>query len=331
MLPFSADGERQRAGCRMCPRHQLAVPACFVAERRDTALVPHDEKECVVQRYSFGSMSVGVLHMFCRMQGPCHQRVRYQLWQSNSLARAWCHGISIRSALGFLLQLDLQRRENIAARTSRGSLYRQQIGTFLSGMMSLTTQASLLVRDSSCVGPTAVCASGPPDPSKWSFELGDSGWGNGELQFYTDSPKNAYVSDGCLRIRALLQKCGSRDFTSSRLTTLGKNDWQHGRFEARVRLPCGRGTWAGIWMMPTSGEPWPTGGEIDIVEHVGHDAGRIHGTVHTALCNHQQASQVGGILPLSVDLWHTYGIEWNAERIDFHCDGFRYFRIRKDP
>lgn len=171
---------------------------------------------------------------------------------------------------------------------------------------------------------------GPPDPSKWSFELGDSGWGNGELQFYTDSPKNAYVSDGCLRIRALLEKCGSRDFTSARLTTLGKNDWQHGRFEARVRLPCGRGTWAGIWMMPTAGEPWPTGGEIDIVEHVGHDAGRIHGTVHTALCNHQQASQVGGILPLSVDQWHTYGIEWNAERIDFHCDGFRYFRICKD-
>jgi len=171
---------------------------------------------------------------------------------------------------------------------------------------------------------------GPPDPSKWSFELGDSGWGNGELQFYTDSPKNAYVSDGCLRIRALLEKCGSRDFTSARLTTLGKNDWQQGRFEARVRLPCGRGTWAGIWMMPTAGEPWPTGGEIDIVEHVGHDAGRIHGTVHTALCNHQQASQVGGILPLSVDQWHTYGIEWNAERIDFHCDGFRYFRICKD-
>ena len=228
------------------------------------------------------------------------------------------------------LQLALQKRENIAARTSPGSLYRQQMGTFLSGMMSSTTQAGLFVRDSSCVAPTAVCTSGPPDPSKWSFELGDSGWGNGELQFYTDSPKNAYVSDGCLRIRALLEKCGSRDFTSARLTTLGKNDWQHGRFEARVRLPCGRGTWAGIWMMPTAGEPWPTGGEIDIVEHVGHDAGRIHGTVHTALCNHQQASQVGGILPLSVDQWHTYGIEWNAERIDFHCDGFRYFRICKD-
>ena len=172
---------------------------------------------------------------------------------------------------------------------------------------------------------------GAPDPSKWSFELGDSGWGNGELQFYTDSTENAYVSDGCLRIRALLRKHGTRDFTSARLTTLGKMDWLHGRLEARARLPCGRGTWAGIWMMPTEGEAWPSGGEIDIVEHVGHDAGRIHGTIHTALCNHQRASQVGGILTLQTDTWHTYGIEWTAEQINFLCDGCRYFRITKDP
>ena len=107
-------------------------------------------------------------------------------------------------------------------------------------------------------------------------------------------------------------------------------DWIHGRFEARVRLPSGRGTWAGIWMMPTEGEPWPCGGEIDIVEHVGHDAGRIHGTLHTALCNHQRASQVGGVLPLSSEQWHTYGVEWTSQRIDFLCDGHLYFRIVKD-
>lgn len=172
---------------------------------------------------------------------------------------------------------------------------------------------------------------GPPNPSKWSCELGDHGWGNGELQSYTDAPTNVWVSDGLLHIQAKRETHGQRHYTSARLTTKGKADWLYGRIEVRLRLPSGRGTWAAAWMLPTHNRfgDWPMCGEIDIMEHVGHDAGRIHGTIHTEMCNHKKGTQVGQILPVAIEEWHTYGVAWSYNRLSFFHDGHRYLTVTK--
>ena len=116
------------------------------------------------------------------------------------------------------------------------------------------------------------------DPAKWTFDLQpcpDWGWGNNEMQRYTDDPDNAWVHNGTLNIRA---RCRSEnDCTSARILT--KASWTYGRIEVRLKMPLGRGTWAGAWMLPTdhpcpgpADQPsWPLQGEIDIVEHCGMD------------------------------------------------------------
>ena len=106
--------------------------------------------------------------------------------------------------------------------------------------------------DCRCAVRKPFTTAGAPDPLKWSCELGDHGWGNGELQAYTDDPSNVWVSEGALHIKARRQSLGQRNYTSARLSTEGKADWQYGRIEVRLRLPAGRGTWAAAWMLPTN-------------------------------------------------------------------------------
>jgi len=167
---------------------------------------------------------------------------------------------------------------------------------------------------------------GPPDPEKWGYDLGGHGWGNNELQHYTDRLDNAWVADGVLRIRAVREDFGDKQYTSARLVTKGKGDHLYGRVEVRMRVPTGRGTWAAAWMLPTEAEfgQWPRSGEIDIMEHVGYDVGNVHGTVHTEKFNHMKSTQVGRVIPVEVKEWHTYAVEWSPERIKFILDGQQY-------
>ncbi|TAH54606.1 MAG: glycoside hydrolase family 16 protein, partial [Treponema sp.] len=108
---------------------------------------------------------------------------------------------------------------------------------------------------------------GAPDASKWEYSTGGNGWGNAELQFYTDTRDNSIVKNGNLVITAKLDK---GTWTSARLKTQYKGDWLYGYFEIRARLPEGIGTWPAVWMLPTHSSygQWPRSGEIDIVEHV---------------------------------------------------------------
>lgn len=175
---------------------------------------------------------------------------------------------------------------------------------------------------------------GLPDSSRWGYDVGDGcpalcGWGNAELQYYTERrPENARVADGHLVIEARREPAGSRAYTSARLVTRGTGDWTYGRFEIRARLPAGRGTWPAIWMLPTGNAygGWPASGEIDIMEHVGFAPDSIHGSVHTAAYNHlkgtQSTSQVA--VPDCESAFHTYAVEWTAERIEFFVDETRY-------
>lgn len=175
---------------------------------------------------------------------------------------------------------------------------------------------------------------GPPDPSRWSYDIGGDGWGNRELQYYSDRLANAFVGDGLLTIVARKQKAGKDKYTSARVVSRGKGDFQYGRIEFRARLPAGLGTWPALWMLPTESRQgdWPRSGEIDIMEHVGFDPGQVHVTVHTQAYNHrlktQRASQTA-VADVS-GKFHLYRVDWTPDWIRGYIDDARVFEFANE-
>jgi beta-glucanase (GH16 family) len=174
---------------------------------------------------------------------------------------------------------------------------------------------------------------GLPDPTKWNYDVGGGGWGNNELQYYTEADlDNARVEDGILIIEARNETSPvnvwgrSREYTSARLTSKSKGDWQYGRFEIRAKLPAGRGTWPAIWMLSTGNAygGWPESGEIDIMEHVGFDMDTIHGSLH----NNNRFGGAAVTDSLVVDdvdtTFHVYALEWYPDEIRFFVDDILY-------
>lgn len=172
--------------------------------------------------------------------------------------------------------------------------------------------------------------SGLPDPAKWDYDVGDHGWGNQELQYYSRADKeNARVEKGVLIIEAKADSSHPKGYTSARLVTRGKAAWKYGYIEVKAKLPTGTGTWPAIWMLAENNVHggWPANGEIDIMEHVGFDPGKVHGTVHTKAFNHTIGTQKGGfqMVPNFDTEFHTYAIDWTLEKIDFYIDDALYF------
>lgn len=177
---------------------------------------------------------------------------------------------------------------------------------------------------------------GIPDPARWRYDVGGGGWGNNELQFYTERrPENARVENGTLIIEARKEAFQGREYTSARLLSTGQNSaWQYGRIEVRAKVPSGRGTWPAIWMLPRENRygGWPRSGEIDIMEHVGFNPDVIHGTVHTQAYNHMRRTERGGSIPVPTarSAFHVYAVEWYEDRIDFFVDGQKYFTFANE-
>ena len=176
---------------------------------------------------------------------------------------------------------------------------------------------------------------GLPDPSKWGYDVGGGGWGNGEAQFYTDARiDNAEVKDGKLLIIARQESFQGKNYTSTRLISKNKGDWLYGRFEVKARIPGGRGSWPAIWMLPTDWKygNWPNSGEIDIMEHVGFQPNVLHGTVHTQAYNHTIGTQRGAATTINDALtaFHVYAIEWSATQIDVYVDTQKYFTFQNE-
>ena len=164
---------------------------------------------------------------------------------------------------------------------------------------------------------------GAPDPAKWDYDTGASGWGNHELQNYTRGD-NAEVKDGHLILTARKEKSGNADYTSTRLVSRGKGDWLYGKIVVRAKLPTGKGTWPAIWMLSTDWKygGWPNSGEIDIMEHVGYDQDVIHYSIHTESYYHSigtQKTYTKRIEGVSDD-FHEYAIEWLPDKIIFYTD-----------
>lgn len=168
-----------------------------------------------------------------------------------------------------------------------------------------------------------------PSQTHWSHAEGrgsqDDGWGNAEIQTYTKSLGNAYVSDGTLKIRAL--RDGRGHWTSARLHTKGKHDWLYGRLEVRAKLPMENGTWPAIWMLPSGqtygGRYWPDNGEIDLMEHCQlFGMGSPFGTIHRKAGFGSRGWPAGRKeLGETARDFHVYGLEWGPDEIAWLYDG----------
>lgn len=173
-----------------------------------------------------------------------------------------------------------------------------------------------------------------PDLSKWVHDLGDTGWGNKELQCYTDSRENSFVVDDseatdgkALVLRAVRTRVGG--YTSARLKTHGRFATGPGRIEARLKLPRGQGIWPAFWMLGEKIDdvPWPACGEIDVVELVGHLPGTLHGTLHGPGYSAQHGLTKFIELPAGAtfnDSYHVFAVDWQPGRIDWLLDGKIY-------
>jgi beta-glucanase (GH16 family)/glycerophosphoryl diester phosphodiesterase len=168
----------------------------------------------------------------------------------------------------------------------------------------------------------------------WSYDVGGKGWGNNELQYYTDADtSNAKVIKGNLNITALKAAKDKNEYTSARLVTKNKFDFKYGRVEVRAMLPKGRGLWPAIWALPTEWKygNWPKSGEIDIMEHVGYEPDSIYGTVHTEKFNHTINTHVGKALKINpYDGYHVYAVEWFKDKIDFFIDDQKYLTFKNN-
>lgn len=172
---------------------------------------------------------------------------------------------------------------------------------------------------------------GAPDPTKWGYDIGGSGWGNNELQYYSNSTKNANVADGKLTIKAIKENSNGKEYTSARLITKNKGDFLYGRFEIKAKLPTGKGTWPAIWMLPTDWAygDWPKSGEIDIMEHVGYDPNVVHITTHTEAYYFKINTQKTATkpIPTATTEFHLYRVDWTPYSIKGFIDDIQIFEF----
>ncbi len=170
------------------------------------------------------------------------------------------------------------------------------------------------------------------DPANWTYDLGAGGWGNGEAQNYTNRPENLRMEEGRLIIEARQEKYSGSYYTSARLKSKGRREFQYGRIEARVKVPAGAGLWPAFWMLGSNfnGSNWPDCGEIDIMEYVGREPDLIMGTLH--------GPGYSGALGLTrwnrqtyniADDFHTYAVEWEADEIRWYYDEALYHTVAR--
>lgn len=174
---------------------------------------------------------------------------------------------------------------------------------------------------------------GAPDSTIWGFDIGTgtNGWGNNELQFYTNRTENVKVENGYLLITAKKEDYNGSAYTSARLLTKGKFDQAYGRFEARIRLPYSQGIWPAFWLLGANYDEvgWPNCGEIDIMEFRGQEPTKVLGTVHGP--GYSGGTSISKSYSLINDRFdtdfHIYGIEWGPDYINYYIDDVLYNQV----
>lgn len=170
-----------------------------------------------------------------------------------------------------------------------------------------------------------------PDTQKWRYETGGNGWGNNELETYIPGFQGtdtcALISGGTLKITA--KTVGSR-VLSARMNT--NESWTYGYFEARLKMPSGKGTWPAFWMMPKDNSDWPGCGEIDIMEYVGYRPDVAQASVHCQAFNGAAGNNKTGTysVPGAEQNFYTFGLLWTADEITAYVNGVKYFSYPND-
>jgi beta-glucanase (GH16 family) len=203
-------------------------------------------------------------------------------------------------------------------------------------------QELTIAEDDPNYDPTLVWAeefdySGAPNPQKWNIETGAGGWGNNELQHYTNRVENAMVENGVLTITALEEDYSGSNYTSARITTQNKFDIKYGKIEARIRLPFGQGLWPAFWMLGANINTvgWPACGEIDIMEMVGGENGdnTCHCTLHWDNDGEEASYGQSYTLPSGIfaDDFHIFSVEWDSQEIRGYVDDIQYYTADITP
>ncbi len=182
---------------------------------------------------------------------------------------------------------------------------------------------------------------GAPDTTKWTYDVGNWGWGNNEPQYYTvDRRENARIENGALIIEARRNDMGHA-WTSARLTTRGKESFLYGKIEFRAKAPSSDGTWAAGWLLGDSYEDelsWPYCGEVDVLECVGSEIDDVtgnginHGSCHTRTYYFKENTHITNTIEIEdmTNKFHTYSIEWNSREIKAFVDGKHYYTYDKN-
>lgn len=212
----------------------------------------------------------------------------------------------------------------------------------------LIAQASLGATNYEVTVPMAAPATKPSfadeferrgvDTAKWRYDTSRNkeGWFNNEKQYYAaDRNENARIEKGALVIEARREALpraadwGRQAYTSAKLVS--RKPLGYGFYEVRAQLPCGRGAWPAIWMLPTGGT-WPEQGEIDIMEMVGWNANVVHATLHSGAYNHAKGTQRGAqvTVPTACTDYHRYQLDWGPDAITIGVDGRGYMRVAND-
>ena len=175
-------------------------------------------------------------------------------------------------------------------------------------------------------------AGAPIDTSIWTHDVGGDGWGNEQLEYNTDRTDNVRLSgDGFLEIVALQENYESNSYTSGRIKTEGGYEQGYGRYEARIKMPAGKGLWPAFWMLGAnfSEVGWPTCGEVDIMEYRGDNTYTAHGTVHGPGYSGGEGIGTSYVLPEGTfsDDYHTFAVEIDPEHIAWYVDDNLYQRL----
>jgi beta-glucanase (GH16 family) len=172
----------------------------------------------------------------------------------------------------------------------------------------------------------------------WSHQNGDGcpslcGWGNNELEYYTDRPDNLFFQDGKLVIEAKREDFGGKSYTSSKILTSGKKTFKFGRIDIRARLPKGKGIWPALWLLPQDNVygGWPRSGEIDLMELVGHEPNKVYGTLHYGPGPGSTQTSRGYTLPSGnfSDEFHVFSVEWKQDQIKWYVDNNLYSTVNR--
>ena len=174
----------------------------------------------------------------------------------------------------------------------------------------------------------------PVNAKKWTHEVGGAGWGNHELEYYTNRIENSYQADGMLVIKAIKESFSgtervAREYTSARLTTRKNFTVTYGRIEARLKVPRGQGIWPAFWMLGADIDSvrWPRCGEIDIMENIGKEPSNIYGTLHGPGYSGKDGPSSRYSLADNksfADAFHVFAVEWERDVIRFYCDNVLY-------